>query len=471
MRPVITPEESNRLDATATEPVATLMERAGYGLALAAVAMGATYGARVVVLAGAGNNGGDGYVAARYLAHRGVSVIVHALAPPKQPDGAAAAAARAAREAGVRIVEMAGPEPADLVVDAVFGVGFRGGLPEVLLPWVDHPAPVLAVDVPSGLDAATGLVSDRAFTATRTVTFHALKAGHVLEQGPDHCGVVDVVDIGLTGERPSFRLADADDAPRPPRLRTAHKWSAGSVGVVGGSPGITGAPMLAARSALAMGAGSVALFCPAALQPTYAAQSSEVMTRGIGKGPRFRPEDASDVLDAAVRFDVLVVGPGLGDGQREFVEALTAGWSGPLLLDADGLNALDGIEALVARRGPALLTPHAGEAQRLLGDAKVDTAARLPDRAGAIVLLKGSPTFVLGSERWAIDSGGRELATIGTGDVLAGVVAALWSRGLMAEVAARSGAYWHGIAARDLARSGTVTAEALAAAVRGVAWS
>jgi NAD(P)H-hydrate repair Nnr-like enzyme with NAD(P)H-hydrate dehydratase domain len=146
-------------------------------------------------------------------------------------------------------------------------------------------------------------------------------------------------------------------------------------------------------------------------------------------------------------------------------------WPGGLVIDADGLNALDGLPVLIERSAPTILTPHEGEARRLIGSSALDAVARLPDDAGVVALLKGNPTFVFGSERWAVTSGGPELATIGTGDVLAGVIAALWSRGLSAEDAARSGAYWHGVAGADLASSGTVTAERLAAAMRRYAFS
>ena len=472
---VITPEESARLDAAAADPVEVLMDRAGLAVALAAVQMGAGYGTRVAVLAGTGNNGGDGYVAARYLARRGCAVAVHALAPPRDAEGAAAAAAAAARAAGVPIVPLAGPTSCDLVIDALFGIGFRGKLPDVVGPWL-AVAPMLAVDVPSGLDAATGRAGKKAFRATATVTFHALKPGHLLGDGPDQCGRVEVADIGLQGGAPAMLVCEAGDAPRPVRNRTAHKWSAGSVAIVGGSPGITGAPMLAARAALATGAGAVAVVCPSALQPTYAALSTEVMTRAVGSGPRFAAGDVDAVLAAAERFDVMVLGPGLGAGQRDLVTGILARWPRPLLLDADGLNALDGTELLADRGAPTVITPHSGELQRLMGKPELarapdlDRAAKLPDAAGVVVLLKGNPTFVLGAERWVVRSGGPELATIGTGDVLAGAVAALWARGLDGEVAARSGAYWHGVAGATLSRTGAVTADRLADAMAAFAF-
>ena len=468
VQPVITPEESARLDATAAEPVAMLMERAGLGVALAAVRLGASYGSRVAVLAGPGNNGGDGYVAARYLRGRGVRVTVHALAPPREGSPAAAAAARAVA-AGVRTLPLGPPVDADLVIDALFGVGFRGDLPEVVHPWLDRP--VLAVDVPSGLDAATGTCAGSAFRAIATVTFHARKLGHVLGEGPDRCGPVEVVDIGLDGGVAELALCEADDAPVPARRRTAHKWSAGSVLVVGGAPGIVGAPVLAARSALEMGAGAVAVACPGGVASSVAAAGPGLMSRPVGKGDVFASEDATAVLAHSERFDVMVLGPGLGPAEPGFLSSVVSRRAGKLLLDADGITGLDGMGALTARRDPTVITPHAGEFRSLTGEpASYQAAARLPDRVGVVVLLKGNPTFVLGAERWVVTAGGPELATIGTGDVLAGMVAALWARGLDAETAARSGAYRHGIAGARLAEAGTVTAEKLSAAIGSYAW-
>ena len=146
------------------------------------------------------------------------------------------------------------PEPADLVIDALFGVGFHGRLPPEVLPWLDVEAPVLAVDVPSGLDALTGAVGDHAFTADACVTFHALKPGHLLGEGPERCGAVEVVHIGLEGGDPELMVCEESTLRAPVRVRTAHKWSAGSVVVVGGSPGLTGATLLTAEAALHGGA-------------------------------------------------------------------------------------------------------------------------------------------------------------------------------------------------------------------------
>ena len=461
MRLVITPEESNRLDAESVEPVEVLMERADLGVALAAVDLGIGYGSKVVVLAGRGNNGGDGYVAARYLQGRGAKVVVHALGYPSEPSSVAGQAWVRAVNSGVKVVDLGDPEPADLVIDALFGVGFRGELPAEVKPWLDHDAPVLSVDVPSGLHAGSGEVSGDAFDADATITFHALKPGHLLGEGPERCGVIDTVDIGLSGGNPELRLCDQEDAPLPHRRRTDHKWSVGSVAVVGSSRGMVGAGVLAAQSALNAGAGSAAVVCPGAVQGQVAAMAPGLLTHGVGDGDTFTAADVGAVLEYTNRFDVVVLGPGLGaDGgfSREFV-ALRPG---RLLVDADGLNNLGGLATLAERNDPTIITPHAGEFARLTDEAaSYRTAMRIPDETGAIVLLKGSPTFVLGAEQWVVTTGGPELATIGTGDVLAGIIGALWGRGLDAEAAARSGAFWHGVAGADLASRRIVTATEL----------
>ena len=469
MQPVITPEESARLDAASPEPITTLMDRAGFAVSLAAADAGAGYGTRVAVLAGVGNNGGDGYVAGHYLARRGCAVTAYALGDAKT-DAAAWATERAATS-GVRMRPLVERQNADIVVDALFGAGFRGELPASAAAWTTHPAPVISVDIPSGLDAGSGTADGPCFTAARTVTFHALKPGHVIGEGPDKCGRIEVADIGLVGGTPEMLICEEADAPRPPRDRAAHKWSAGAVAVVGGAPGLTGAPMLTANAALEMGAGAATIITPRALQPAYAAMSAGVLTTGIGSGSRFTADDAGAVLDAAARFDVLIVGPGLGPGQEPLVQSLVRKWEGRLIVDADALNALRGPGPFAERSHPTVLTPHSGEYRRLTGaEPHHRHGSTFAIQAKATLVLKGNPTFVVGDLRWVVTTGGPELATIGTGDVLAGMIGALWARGLDAPTAARSAVYWHGRAGADLAAAGGVTAEKLAASVGRYAW-
>ena len=472
MQPVITVAESRRLDAEATDSIDVLMDRAGFAVALEAVRMGVGYGSRVAVLAGKGNNGGDGYVAARYLRTRGVGVVVYALADP-DPDTAAGRARVAALESGVRMRPLSDPEDVDLVIDALFGSGFRGSLPEAAIKWVGSGNRVLAVDVPSGLDADSGVAHPPvAFAAERTVTFHALKLGHV--QGPERelSGRVRVVDIGLPEERAEFHIVEADDTLRPGRDSDDHKWSAGSVLVVGGAPGMSGAPLLAARAALRFGAGAVRLVVPTAVVDRVAPVAPEIMV-GSSRGEAFTVADAADVAAQQERFDVLVLGPGLGPGREAFVRALLDQWAGKRVIDADALGA----GRLSRYAGPdTVLTPHVGEWRKISGEPATHrgiVAAR--GDADLTILLKGSPTFVVGERHGseavvAIDSGGPELATIGTGDVLAGMIGALMARGLTGWQAAVSASYWHGVAGAEIASTGAVTADRLAEEVRRWAW-
>ena len=457
MRPVLTADQSRRQDALANVDPRTLLDRAGLAVALQAAALGAGYGCRVAVLAGPGNNGGDGYVAARYLAGRGAAVDVYPLTAPR--TGPARWAYGLAKREGVTVRDWDDPRPADFVIDALFGAGFRGTVLD-LSAWSGTSA-CLAVDVPSGLDATTGEAADGVLAAEATVTFHGYRVGHLIGSGPDVCGEVTVADIGLPDVEPEMWLCEEVDAPLPVRARTAHKWSAGSVLVVGGSDGLDGAATLTARAALRAGAGAVMIACPLTVEEKV--RSPEIMTRAIGEARSFSAADLPQVLQLANRFDVVIIGPGLGSAPDlgDFVRGVLRGWNGPVVADADALNALDGPEDLV-RDGETIITPHAGEFQRLAGRTpSYQEAMRLADSTDVTVLLKGAPTFVMGAQRWVVNSGGPELATIGTGDVLAGMIGAFRAAGLDGPTSARSAAYWHGRAAADLQRSRTVTADQL----------
>jgi ADP-dependent NAD(P)H-hydrate dehydratase / NAD(P)H-hydrate epimerase len=444
VRPVITPSEAARLDQNSVVPIDLLMDRAGRAVALAAVEMGAGYGTKVTVLTGPGNNGGDGYVAARLLRERGVGVEILSLAEPgTEPARNARAKARAA---GVPIFEFGSPHRTDLVIDALFGGGSRSGLPGAVDDWIDSAPLVLAVDVPTGLDPATGEIPGKAFRATRTVTFQALKVGHLIGSGPDVCGVVTVGDIGLEGGEAELLLTDEVDAPRLSRSRTAHKWSAGSVLVVGGAPGTTGAAVMAGKAALGFGAGAVGLAVPDEASHVPAAVAPELLHYSIDDLPE--------------RYDVLLIGPGLGVERADFAAKLLSTWEGPMVIDADALAAIAPDRPVNGHASGAVITPHGGEFKRLTGRLPIYSEAReLATRIGVTVLLKGNPTFVTdGGVPWVVNTGGPELATIGTGDVLAGMTAALLAGGHDPVMAARSAAYWHGRAGAQLARTRVVTA-------------
>lgn len=452
---MLTAEECRRVDRTYEGDLALAMDRAGHAVALAASRAGAGYGSQVVVLAGPGNNGGDGYVAARYLKDRGAMVTVRALAEPAT-DLARYAADRA-RAAHIPITDIGSPEGPDVVIDALFGGGMRSGIPDEVLAWMDTSAPVVAVDFPTGLDPDTGGVQEKAFEAVETVTFSTLKTGHVKGSGPDHCGVVTVADIGIEGGEPSMLVAEEGDAPRPARKRTAHKWSAGSVLVLGGSAGMIGAAVYAGRSALHFGAGSVVVASP---EPRTIQQVA--------------PELVANTFDQAEeqlsRFDVVIAGPGLAVADAEAVRPMLAK-ARRVLLDAGGLTPAM-LKTANNRDSEVVVTPHDAEFVRIAGVAPGAYAVRsFATREDITVLRKGNPTMISdGGLPILITTGGPELASIGTGDVLAGMIGALWARGLAPIRAVVSAAFWHGIAGAALAKTETVTAPGLIDRIGEYAW-
>lgn len=455
MKPVLTAEEYRRVDKAYRGDLVEAMDRAGHAVALAAARHGAVYGKRVAVLAGPGNNGGDGYVAARYLKDRGAFVVIHALAEPATAE--ARDAAEKAVSGGVRIGDLGEPTDADVVVDALFGGGMRRGLPDEVLAWMGTTAPVIAVDYPTGLDPDTGEVRERAFNAVETVTFSTLKTGHVLGAGPDHCGRVTVADIGIHGGEPSMLIAEPSDAPRPRRRRKTHKWDAGAVLVLGGSSGLVGASVLAGRAALNYGAGTVYL-----------------ATDRVDQAQQIAPELPALDLEGAAgsmdRFDVVVAGPGLTDRDAASIRPLLAE-AEHVVLDAGGLTPAT-LAAAKTGGASVVVTPHDAEFVRVAGVGAGTYAVRsFAAREGIVVLRKGNPTMVSdGGLPVLVDTGGPELASIGTGDVLAGMIAALWARGLDPASAAVSAAYWHGAAGAELATHETVTADVLADYISVYAW-
>ena len=440
MIPVTTAGEMRAVDAEAPEPVEVLVERAGAAVARAALAvLGGAYGRRVVVVAGKGNNGADGRVAARRLTARGARVAV----------------VEAAEAEGARL------PAADLVVDAAYGTGFRG-------EWTAPDpagAPVLAVDVPSGLNADTGEAGPGAVRADATVTFAAWKPGLLLGRGPELAGRVEVADLGLdVGRARAHVVEDADVAARlPPRPREAHKWEA-AVFVVAGSPGMMGAASLSSGAAFRAGAGYVLLGSPG----VRAADSPGGEAVAVGLPPGGWDEE---VLPHLARCQALAVGPGLGRAPATVaaVRRLVAEAPVPVVLDADGLFAVgdaSGLAELVAGRArPTVVTPHGGEFARLTGSApppdRIEAVRRLAGDSGAVVLLKG-PTTVVGAPDGSVllsTTGTPALATAGTGDVLTGVIAAFLASGLDAPWAAAAGAHAHGAAARLGHRIGLVASD------------
>ncbi|WP_079405838.1 NAD(P)H-hydrate epimerase [Streptomyces sp. 3211] len=420
-------------------PEGALMQRAAAGLAAACAGLlrrrrGGVYGARVVLLVGPGDNGGDALYAGARLARRGAGVT----AVPMDPERMHPAALAALLAAGGRLAQ-AVPQRADLVLDGLLGIGGRGGLrpaAAALVERIPPGAPVVAVDLPSGVDADTGEVAGPAVTADVTVAFGAYKPGLLIDPGASRAGAVHLVDIGLELPPPEVEaLQHADVAgllPEP--TASSDKYRRGVVGIVAGSAQYPGAAVLAVAGALRGGAGAVRYVGPAA--DAVLARYPETL---IGPG----------------RVQAWVVGPGLGEGRAGEVAELLAG-DAAVLVDADGLRGLDPA-ALRARSAPTLLTPHAGEAAALLGVSResveagrLDAVRVLAQQYGASVLLKGSTTLVAsGAGAVRVNPTGTPwLATAGSGDVLSGLAGSLLAGGLSGADAGAVGAYLHGLAAR-----------------------
>jgi ADP-dependent NAD(P)H-hydrate dehydratase / NAD(P)H-hydrate epimerase len=451
-----------------------LMERAGAGLT-EEVARRVPEG-RIAVVVGKGNNGGDGLVVARRLREGGREVDVLLLAPGEELHGDARANFDRLPEPQARPFEPAALDGAAGIVDAILGTGFSGEPREparsaiAAINEAGRDAVVVACDVPSGVDASTGEIAGEAVHADVTVTFHAAKPGLWISPGKPCAGEVVVVDIGIPDGapvRPSVGLIEPTvlDAV-PHRAHDSTKFAAGSVLVCGGSTGLTGAPSMAAESAMRAGAGYVTVLVPGSLNQVFEVRLLEVMSVPLPDRAGALTSDGLDVvLERAERADAVVLGPGLGRnaGTFKLARRLARRLEVPLLLDADGLNAHAGrMESLSDRRAPTVLTPHAGELARLLELESSEVAAHrlrhvraAATRAGAIVLLKGDDTIVAAPDgRAAVSRGGAPaLATAGTGDVLSGVIGAYLGKGMDAFDAACAGVFLHARAGRLAART------------------
>jgi len=495
VRVVLNPAEAAELDrATQARgiPADDLMEAAGREVADAALRlMGGAYGRRAVVVCGKGNNGGDGLVAARYLDGAGVRTTVLSLEEGLREPAATnllrldhTAVRRRPFSAGALERELA---RSDVAVDAIFGTGFRGvpeGAHAEAIAALDASAtPVVAVDIPSGVDGATGAVGGAAVRADLTVTFGAPKPGLVLLPGAAFAGVIEVEAIGFPPEliRGDLLLVEADDvaAVLPRRAPDTHKRAAGFAVVVGGSRLMTGAPALAGTAAYRAGAGLVAVAVPEGILPVVQGALREAVFVGL-------PEtDAGTAAGGSARLDevlgqagALAVGPGMTTDERTqgWIRELVRSSEVPVVLDADGLNAFAGhAEDLADRKADLILTPHAGEFSRLAGiptsELEADRVRHVRDlaaRTSAAVLLKGSRTLVAAPDGVVRinPTGGPTLATGGTGDVLTGMIAGLIARGCSPLDAGSAAAFVHGLAGRiagDRCGDGATAADVLEA--------
>ncbi len=446
-------------------PGYTLMSRAG-AAAFAALQERWPQAQRLAVVCGGGNNGGDGYVVARLARQAGFTVHVLTLSAPEQLQGDALTACEDARAAGVAIEPFAAARlhGADVIVDAILGTGLErevsGGWRDAIAAINDHRAGILAIDIPSGLHADCGAVMGSAIQADATITFIALKQGLFTGQGPRYCGAVLFDDLGVppaiySAIHPACRRyagADLTDL-LPRRPRSAHKGNHGHVLVVGGELGMAGAARMAAEAAARCGAGLVSIATRQVHAVAQAAVRPELMFRGV--------EDSDALGELLERASVVAVGPGLGRndwGRLMLAVALDSDL--PLVVDADALNLL---AENPFRRDNWVLTPHPGEAARLLQTTasqveadRFTAVAELALRYGGVCVLKGAGSLIAQqSEGIAVCSSGNPgMATGGMGDVLTGIIAGLLAQGLTGWQAALAGVYIHGRAGDRAAESG-----------------
>lgn len=485
---LVTAKEMKALDVQAQNdyamPGILLMDNAAQAVAEAVhEALTALEGERVVIFCGGGNNGGDGLGAARWLQSYGVSVraFVVGAALDAVPGDAALELAMFTK-AGGRVealsteddwvlAELAASK-ADVLVDALLGTGFHGELEGDVLRACEllnkSEKYILAVDIPTGVNADNGAVSENAVRADHTVTMALVKTGLLLYPGREYCGDIELADISmpvkLVEEYQSDKYRLTDEIVRelmPLRKANAHKGDAGRVVICAGSPGYTGAAALASDAAVKAGAGLVSLYTPLSSRDVLAIKLTEVMVHGLlermpgilGGGA------ASDVASSAEAADVLAIGPGLGTSEstQEAVRTILQKITTPVVIDADALTALAGhTEILAAMQAQKVLTPHPGEMARLTGleiaeieADRINIAKKYAEQWQAIVVLKGAPT-VIGCPNGTVyvnSTGNSSLATGGSGDVLTGIIAGLAAQEISLQEAAICGVYLHGLAA------------------------
>ena len=483
MKWVVTAEEMRHIDTRAIEkigiPASTLMERAGIEVATRCLSLlDDPCCSTAVVFCGKGNNGGDGLVIARELKRRGVYVFIYICAPAEELQGLTLQNYSIAKQMNIPITHVTSsahlkrvPDYADIIIDALFGTGTRGdvtGLSRDVINTINEMyGTVVAVDLPSGVHTDTGNCSGICVKADITVTMGLLKRGLLLYPGKMNAGEVHIADIGFPEKAISpekvktFLIEQADICGfLPRRLPFYNKTDCGRVLIIGGSPGLTGAPTLSAAAALRAGAGMTLLGIPRSLNPILEMKLTETMTL-----PLPETEDGclglnaeKPILDALHWADVLAIGPGLGRKEQtiELVHSVLEKTDLPVVVDADGLYALAQKPAVLRKRAfNTVITPHDGEYNRFLTEEelnffasdRIESIRDFTRKRRTVLLLKGNPTLVCGktAEVFINSTGNAGMATAGSGDVLTGIIAALVGQGMNLTEAAVSGAYIHGL--------------------------
>lgn len=486
----MTAEEMRKLDHSAINdlgiPGIVLMENAGLQVVQEIYnIIGAPQGKTVTVFAGKGNNGGDGFVIARHLLNAGAEVKVLMFAEIDEINGDARTNLDILLKMGHKVFPVLKPNSVnivrlamvytDLVIDAIFGTGFKGTVPENIGNVIDiingSGKPVIAVDIPTGLEADTGNVNGPCIRAASTVTFAQNKLGLIIEKGPEYVGKLTVADISIPESlvksqkiKKYLTTHEIVKALIPKRISDSHKGTYGRVLVVGGSQGLSGAAAMTSLAALKAGAGLVTLAVPESLHDLMEVKLTEVMTRPLPETEEvtLSLEALEEINKLTETVDVVAIGPGMSTNESTvaLVRELLITINKPIVIDADGLNALSGDPGLIKKcRVPVVLTPHPGEMARLLGikteevqNNRVETATEAAKKWNATVVLKGNRTVTAGPDGtvYINPTGNPGMASGGTGDVLTGIITGLMAQGLAQVNAAAVGAYFHGLAG-DLA--------------------
>ncbi|MGQ9809937.1 MAG: NAD(P)H-hydrate dehydratase [bacterium] len=481
MIPLVTADEMRKLDQMTIEKALTglrLMENAGRGVVENLIgAFKPEKSSTIVIICGKGNNGGDGFVVSRLLKRKGYKVRVFLIGTRDEVTGDAAVNLSRCVKAGIRVFELNEKnfdtlenviDKCSVVVDAIFGTGFQGepkGIARKAIELINNcSAKKISVDIPSGVNASTG-EAVTAVKADLTVTMALPKRGLVLFPGRIYAGRMVAQDIGIPfdlisqADLKTFLLTPPDVATAlPKRSPSAHKWSCGHVVVISGSRGLTGAASLTSISALRAGAGLVTLAIPESLNPILEVKLTEVMTYPVDETPEasFSIKAKEKLLKLVEKATVVALGPGLSQNPetKALVRQILPVLGKPCVLDADGINALAGhLEILKSLTSPLVVTPHPGEASRLLGIETsqiirdpIESARRAASQLGVVFVLKGAPTFIARPDGnvFVNPTGNAGLATAGSGDVLTGLISGLIAQGMSIADAACAGVFIHG---------------------------
>ncbi len=493
METIVSAKEMRWCDETTIRkfgiPGLLLMENAGRGIAeIAQRCVGSLEDKNILIFCGKGNNGGDGFVAARHLLNAGARITTVLLASPRKLTGDALAnfislslLQRSKSNSLVlkpysRTLLPRLPKPT-LIIDAMFGTGFTGTVSQPyasVIKWINSlGVPVLSVDIPSGVDGTTGAVENLAVRASYTATFGLKKTGLLCNQGQDQTGDVFVLDIGIprnvsVSKSLKTFLVEAGDvrSALPKRSSTAHKYSVGKVFILAGSRGFTGAAYLCSMAALRAGAGAVMLGTPEAVYPILGRRLAEAIVTPLPSTSEgtIALGGLEEIREKMKWADVVVVGPGLSTNSetQELIHKILTGHKGNFVMDADALRVVGdiGLQKLRRLKSTFVLTPHSGEYSRIIGVPaneieidKIEMARKGGVKGGATLVLKGGPSAT-GTRDGVVylnSTGNPGMATVGSGDVLTGIIASLWAQGAPAEAATWSGVYLHGLSG-DIAK-------------------